>query len=70
MISEYEAAKLQCDMRHELDGTAAAVAKSAAGLAILTLVALFGAGTVGDRAPSGIAASRQATAEHAMRADD
>lgn len=45
MLSEYEAEKIKRDMRHELEGSGrAAVAKCAAGLAIVALIAAIGAG--------------------------
>ena len=43
MVSEYEALRLQCDMRHELDGSSRAVEKCAMGLALLALIAVMGA---------------------------
>jgi hypothetical protein len=43
MVSEYEAAKVRREMFHEMDGASrAAVAKCAAGLAIVSLIALIG----------------------------
>ncbi|MGZ5092677.1 MAG: hypothetical protein ACXWCY_11090 [Burkholderiales bacterium] len=42
MISEYEARKLQRDLRSELNATPAAVWKCAAGLVVLVVVTLVG----------------------------
>ena len=42
MLTEYEASKLQRDMRHELDGTTGAVVKSIIGLLVVVLLALLG----------------------------
>ena len=44
MVSEYEAAKIKREMFHEMDGASrAVVAKCAAGLAIVSLIAWMGA---------------------------
>jgi hypothetical protein len=43
MLSEYEAARLQRDMRAELDGATGALLKSVVGLLVVVLLALFGA---------------------------
>lgn len=42
MLTEYEATKLQRDMRHELDGTTSAVLKSVIGLLVVVLLAVLG----------------------------
>jgi len=42
MLSEYEARKLQRDMHDELDGPTGAVLKSAVGLLLVVLLAIFG----------------------------
>jgi hypothetical protein len=42
MLTEYEAAKLQRDMRRELEGTTGAVLKSVIGLLVVVLLAVLG----------------------------
>ena len=42
MLTEYEAQKLQLDMRQELDATPRVVLKCAAGVLFLVALALFG----------------------------
>ena len=42
MLTEYEASKLQRDMRHELEGTTGAVLKSVIGLLVVVFLALIG----------------------------
>jgi pyruvate/oxaloacetate carboxyltransferase len=60
MVSEYEAAKLQRDMRHELEGSIAAPAMCAAGLAIVALIAALGAGAERDNTID-VAAAQETT---------
>ena len=55
MLTHYEARKVQAEMQHELEETSNALWKCAAGLFIVTALALFGA-------ESGVA---PATAEYA-----
>ena len=43
MLSEYEAAKLQRDMHDELEDATGALLKSVVGLAVIVVLALFGA---------------------------
>ena len=42
MVSEYEARKLQRDMHDELAGATGALLKSAVGLLVVVLLAIFG----------------------------
>lgn len=42
MLTQYEAAKLQRDMRRELDGTTGALLKSVVGLLVVVMLALLG----------------------------
>jgi hypothetical protein len=65
MMTEYEAAKLQRDMHHELDASALTVAKCALGLAIVALVAAFGAIAVVGREPVDMLTTPQPAAEQA-----
>ena len=66
MISQYEAVKLQRDMRHELDGPNGAVGKCAAGLAVLALIAAVGTYTHPTRSTVDVAEAPAATAGYVL----
>jgi hypothetical protein len=61
MLTQYEATKLQRDMRHELEGTTHAVLKSVIGLLVVVLLAVLGS-TLDLREDTGSQASARAAA--------
>ncbi|HEV7802000.1 MAG TPA: hypothetical protein VGP15_13065 [Burkholderiales bacterium] len=66
MLTEYEARKLQADMRRELEGSPAALWKCAAGLVVVIVMVIVGAvDTTGG--PMAGTASAVASVGHAAR---
>jgi hypothetical protein len=65
MLTEYEARKLQHEMRHELEGPTDVVWKCALGLVVLALVAILGSIATID--PSSDDLAKQQTGKTAER---
>jgi hypothetical protein len=66
MLTEYEARKLQHEMRHELEGPTDVVWKCALGIVVLALVAILGSIATIDRSSDDLAKQNAQTAERRL----